>query len=721
MARIPPPPPGFTLDPAVPPPPPGFTLDTPGIPNRAMLDMSQTQSQPQEPAPKDQGIMGTHLSPALNLANRFISDSIPNPTLGNVVQGARQGSQGVMDILAPTGPRLGFDTVEAQRQDIVSRSNAIGEQRKAQRADYEQKNTPDVLGEMIGATIPQALVSKTMPGTGGAGVVSRYAVPAANAALTAFTTTPGDTGTRATSGAIAGASTPIMQGGVEVTGKILGWLGNKTADALAGTKLGKLFGIKTELNPKYAGAPELSTELDKAGITHTVGDITSDPKVLSYEAGLARRDPRMMDLRVQQNQQGTAYAEQVIKDLQQTVKDTGWENLDDLKAAVELGGKRSGQAQALLTAIENSGDDWKKIAQNSGNLKLFVNKLRADQLYDKAEAIAAQYGPVKASSTLDSAKRAVSSLTNDLGADSPNAPHMLQDIATKLEDGNHYSFRDLRDLRSRLNNKISQLTDPKAVAPPLDVELNAYKNVLKGVESDLDRYANGHPFGLRKAWKEASDYYKGSVVPYKDNEMGKILADQDPLALGRLFQGKDKYAQERMFGLMGAKGQAATRAGLIQDAVAAGEKMQRGSMSPTMSAARVASALEKLDANGTMDIAFKGEDKWAAQGLGRIMRTIDKSDTIAWMPPTGESAERLGSMVKGDTTVLGAAAKGVNWLNKERLFQLYSDPKGRALLIRASDLSTGSPALKNLISVQIPKFLGIKLGNASKPDQELDK
>jgi len=56
MAKIPPPPPGFTLDAAVPPPPPGFTLDT-QTPNRAMLDMSPTAQTPQPQQEQKPGIL----------------------------------------------------------------------------------------------------------------------------------------------------------------------------------------------------------------------------------------------------------------------------------------------------------------------------------------------------------------------------------------------------------------------------------------------------------------------------------------------------------------------------------------------------------------------------------------------------------------------------------------------------------------------------------------
>lgn len=507
----------------------------------------------------------------------------------------------------------------------------------------------------------------------------------------------------------------LVGGGVATVAPVavgaLEWLGNKGANLLAGTKLGDRLGIKTTLNTKYAGAPELCAELDKAGITHTVGDITSDPKVLSYEASMARKDPRMMDLRVQQNQQATQYAGKVVSDLNAAVNEQGWRGVADLEAAAQAGGKRSGEAKALLQVLDSVGDDTKQIVKASGNLELLTRKLKADQLFDKAEKIAELYGPVKTTRTKSAVKSAISSLEDEIGADSPNAPYMLKNIANKLEAGNEYSFSELRRLRTKLNNKINQLTDPKAVAPALDVELNAYRSAVKAVEADLEGFAKSKGPELSSAWKEATDFYKApeGVVPFKEKALSKLLASEDPQGLVRLFNQNNKYEQQRMFDLLEPKGRAALRASLIEDAIAAGEKTQRGAMAPTMSAARAASALEKLEANGTLGMAFKGEDKFAARGLARILRAVDKSDNIAWVPPTGEVLDRLGSAAKvGDTTILGAAEKLGQFLNKERLFKLYTDPKGRALLIRASDMAPGSKAMNALVKNDIPKFLAAK-------------
>jgi len=497
-------------------------------------------------------------------------------------------------------------------------------------------------------------------------------------------------------------------------------LGGKAASVLAGTKLGARLGIPeggpaptAQLKPEYAGqaaplqdqiaaveagadpnalpprqpsALGLSKQLDEAGITsHTVGDVTGDPIVRAREDALARNNPKMMALRLQENQQASNYGDKVVADLRSTLNTTGWQNVDDLKAAVAAGGKRAPQAQALLNAIENSGDDWKRIAQTSGNLNLMVNKLKADQLYDKAEAIAGLYGPVTPTKLARSLDANIRALGADTAGDQSIVPY-LQRIKAGLEDGSQATdFASLRQMRSSLNDQLGSLTAPNSVVQNSNASRNALQNVTKALESDLDTYANSHSAGLRNAWKDASNYYRDNVVPYKDAEVGKILADQDPLALGRLFSQKDPYSQQKMFDLLGPKGQAAVRAGLVGDALDAGEKTQRGVMGQSFGSANAAAKLEQLQRNGTMGVAFPGgEDNWAAGGLAKILRMVDRSDNVGFTPPTGVTAQSVGAKIEGNQTVLGSTLKGIDWLNRNSLMDLYSDPKGKALLGRAA-------------------------------------
>ena len=533
----------------------------------------------------------------------------------------------------------------------------------------------------------------------------------------------------------AGAVTapPLQYGGEVLADKVvspaLNWLGNKGAAMLAGTSLGDRLGIPADftgkvLNPKYTGAPELSNQLDQAGITsHTVGDITGDQVIRAQEDALARNNPEMMALRLKENQQTAAHADKVVSDLRGAVNAEGWKGVGDLQDAVENGktaapgttaDRRGKQAQVLLTAINNSGDDWKRIAQNSGNLELMVNKLKADQLYDKAEAIAGLYGPVQPTTLAGSLKANIAALERDTAGDQSIVPY-LKRIQAGLEDGTQPTdFASLRKMRTSLNDQLTSLTAPNSVVQNSNASRNAIGNVTSALNDDLDAYANSHSSGLRNAWKNASDFYRDNVVPYKDAEVGKILADQDPLALGQLFARKDPYSQQKMFDLLGNKGQAAVRAGLVEDALDAGERTATGApMQQTFSSGKAASKLEQLQRNGFMGVAFPGgEDSWAASGLAKILRTVDRSDNVGFTPPTGVTAQSIGAKVEGNQTILGTVAKAYDWLNKDRLMALYSDPKGRALLVQASNFQPGSKAMLNLINTQLPKLAGVSAGRA---------
>ena len=626
---------------------------------------------------------------------------------------ANAGSGLANNVLRMTGESDLHPEQANEHQDAISAVNqGVLQERAQQQAQLNQSSRWAKIGAFGGEQAPAAVMaSLAAPEAGGTGVlgfIGRSSAAASGVVHATVLNTPGDDRDRAIAGTTALVATPVFQAG----GELAGWLGKKGLNALAGTGLGNRLGIKTMLNPKYAGAPELSSALDEAGITsHTVGDVTGDPIIRAREDALARNNPKMMDLRMKENQQAAAYGDRVVSDLRSTLKDTGWQNIDDLKAAVEDGGRRAPQAQALLNAIDNSGDDWKRIAQTSGNLNLMVKKLKADALYDKAEAIAGQYGPVVPKKLVGSLDANIRALGSDTAGDQSIIPY-LQRIRAGLEDGTQPTdFASLRQMRSSLNDQLQSLTAPNSVVQNSNASRSALQNVTKALESDLDTYAKSHSSGLRNAWKEASSFYRDQVVPYKDAEVGKILADQDPLALGRLFQQKDPYSQQKLFDLVGAKGQAAIRLGLVDDALEAGEKTQRGAMGQTFGAANAAAKLEQLARKGTMDVAFPGgENNWAAAGLAKILRTVDRSDNVGFTPPTGVTAQSVGAKVEGNTTALGATLKGIDWLRRDSLMDLYSDPKGKALLIRANDLPVGSPALKNLISNQLPKVLGVSAG-----------
>lgn len=507
------------------------------------------------------------------------------------------------------------------------------------------------------------------------------------------------------------AATGALAGGA-VTGvaKGLSKLNEKGADLIAGTKLGNMLGIPTQLNPEYAGAPELADAMAAKGIRTSVGDVTGDPVIRAREDALARQNPAMMQWRLGQNREAATYADNVVSDLRSQVQQAGWNNLQDLQAAAAQTGKRSKVAQTLLTAINNSGDDWKDVVQQGGNLRLFVNKLKADGLFDNVEAIAKPLGDVPLNTTTQTLNSSIEGLASNTAAD-PGGLRFLQRInqgiqLAKLDPGatgaQDLSFSGLRAMRSSVNSRISDIVSGKVLAS--SEELPYLQRLSDSVEKDLGDFAKTQGGSLQKSYSQARDYYQDNVAPYKDAAFGRALASEDPHKAGLLFQGKNTSQQQRFFDLLDPKGQAAVRFGLVDDALDAGEKTDTGTpQGIRFSPAQAALKLEQLQRNGTMGVAFPGgEDSWSAQGLAKVLRTVDRASSVGFIPPTGVTAQSIGAKVEGNQTVLGSAAQGVDWLRKDALVSLFTDPKGRALLQRASGLPLGSQALEKLVQQDIP-------------------
>lgn len=511
-------------------------------------------------------------------------------------------------------------------------------------------------------------------------------------------------------------------GTLGASGLVLGWLGKKAYNALAGTKLGERLGITLEVKPEYRGGPgnpgalERSAELDQAGIpSHTVGDVTGDRSVRKMEDAIGRNNPQMDAFRQKTINETSAYADEVLNRLNSAMKQEGWSNLSQVEAAAK-GGKRQKEAQALLEAVNNSGDDWKQIAKTDGGMELIGRKLKADAKFDRAEAIAKPLGDVEARDYASKLREAISTLEGNQAHDQSLVPY-LKGLLSDVEAGKNLNFTAMRETRSILNRKMNTLTNPNTPVQDADMGRKVLGNVIGGVESDLERFAQKGPPQLRQAWADASQYYKDSVVPYKETGVAKALADQDPVKLVNLLNGKNEYLQRRTLELMGEKGRAAVRAGIIDQALTAGSKTQRGVMGLDLSPMGAAAQLEKSIDNGIGKLAFGNRDDiWTAQGMARVLRTVDRVSNLSGASTTtGATAQEIGALAKGDVTALGALERLHAWVSRDNLMRLYTDPKGRALMQAASSMKLGSKALVNLVERDIPAFLGVNTSRSASP------
>lgn len=687
---------------------------------------------------------------------------LPDPTVASMVKGASDINVGGAQLAANVLNRLLPGQTTANLKDKSNRAATDVEQY------YRQNYNPSVVGELQGAAIPMILggeataPAKAQQVTGfirnavkyGKGIPKAAVIGAGSAMLTPETQVKDDAeywsrkAVKATTGAELGA---LGAATLPLALPALKWAGRKSAEIYAGTpleeylvgKFGDRLKVPTKINPNFIDRAtgesplDLSRKLDEAGITeHTPGMLTGDFEQAAWESSLAKKDPVFANKLIKANQQATEYADNVLNGLRSAMKAERWNNLADVKAAAEAGGKRSPEARMILNVIENSGEDWAKIAQAGGKLELFLKKLEADKLYDDfgraAAAVDNRYGiadALKPSPRIQVAnyesalKREIGALKSNRAADQGQIPY-LEGLLDDVKKGKNLDFESLRNTRTLINRKITALMKPNSTVQDADGARDAFLNLSKSIEKDIDTYGMSRSPEARAKWIKARDYYKNEVIPYKQEaDVSAALMDEDPTTLARLFRGKDKYAQQRMIMKIGNKGKAAVQFGLIDDAVMAGEKTQRGTQSPTMSAARVAGKLEALDKAGSLDVAFKGSDRMAVEGMTRILRMVDKADNVAWTPPTGEATERVGGRsMELTANPVKLASKGVNWLNRRYMRWLYSNPKGKALLIRASGLPENSKMLRNIVDVQIPALIGreanIPTYNARKPEDE---
>lgn len=252
--------------------------------------------------------------------------------------------------------------------------------RQASEQRAQEGGTVSRVNQMLGAAIPQTAAASLMPGSG-------LAANTLKAGATVFATTPGSVSDRSTAANVAMATVPVAAGLGKAAGKVLSVGKGAATNLLANTKVGNAIGIKMVQNPEYAGADELLDLFMKEKIRPDTAAITGDPVQIAKSRALARQSPEYSKWLMGQAKEGVAALDAVVSSVQQEAKLAGWQNLDQVRAAAESGGKRSAAAKALLQAVDQSGDDWKQIAQTSGNLKLFLAKMKSDADFDRLNAM----------------------------------------------------------------------------------------------------------------------------------------------------------------------------------------------------------------------------------------------------------------------------------------------------------------------------------------------
>ena len=584
---------------------------------------------------------------------------------------------------------------------------------------------------------------------------------------TAYLTTPGDQAERSRAGLTAMAVAPVAQAGMEGAGYLARKLfvpkvsvtpskvplDTAPAPVEPSVSLGQPAPTRAAvedltIEPNLAGRvmipkpkgpmntkyQEIQDLFDEHGILARPGDISGNASIRRTEDRLLRQTPEMQDLVLRQNRQAMGAAERKAAALRNQMREQDFSSLKEIQAAAQGNGPRAAAATKVLAAIEDSGEDWKKILQTSGNVKLFEGKLAADAAYDAFEQKAANFGEVpmtNAMRTAEELRREISQnpilakgekeaigIVNDFyenmnkkmvsETEAQAARTASGEVATESlppQSLMDTSFSGLRRMRSTLGNLVAgfhtgsgrQLIG-KEGAPMLE-------RLRGAIEQDMETFAKANGPELADAWRFADHIYKTQVAPYKGPALAAALAHESPEKAARFFTSKgDPITKAKIFKTLDPKGQAAVRSGILSEALDAATNPERGVEGVPFSPAKFATYLEK--AKDSISVAFPGMDGVALKGLERVMRHVDRSGTVGANPMTGQVLEE---------SLMGLQSirqQALGRLEKQTLLKYYTTPAGKRALLQASEIEPGSPEMQTLVKRMSSQMAGLSAASA---------
>lgn len=382
----------------------------------------------------------------------------------------------------------------------------------------------------------------------------------------------------------------------------------------------------------------------------------------------------------------TSAAENVVAEAKGDLDTTNFRSMAQVKTAAQGGDKA---AQRIVDDIANAGDDWQKIMQSSGNLKLWRSRQAADELYSNVERLAQPKGNMPLTKSMLSIDDA---LAAEQSSKLPDAKLIstLTTLKGKLTN-EPTDFSAARQLRSDLGDIISQsykgenaLVGAKGVGK--------LQGIRDGVEQDMGAFATSAGGELARAWKRADEFYKAAVVPFKDKALAKALTSDTPdeiysafIRTGRSGAGEDRAA--KFYDALDPKGKAAVRYGMLSNAMDEAAIPGKDTISP----ARFSSSLEKIaPARG---VFFEGQDKEALDGFVNLMRHAERFGQYTENPPTGQRVIPMISILGAAAwPKLAAAIGGGSLIAREATTR----PALRDALIRASNAKAGSVEMNQL-------------------------
>ena len=451
---------------------------------------------------------------------------------------------------------------------------------------------------------------------------------------------------------------------------------------------------------------------ERYGVRLSYGDVTTGALAPKVEAALESVPlSGAGGMRVGQQADVTRAAETVRTGLQTEMQAIPWRNLPALQRAAGQGNQ---QAQALLNEIVAAGNDWGRVIQASGKLNLWQDRQRANQLYGRVERLAQPLGNMPVRRTIDAMDNAVDDVTSAVLP----SPELQREVETLMSRAKteltptqagvvpDTTYSRMKRLREDLGDMQRTATDPRTAR-----YLGQVKSAL---QDDMREFAiTSKVPALVKAHKQADDFYRTRVVPYREGQLAKAIEKDLPDEIYGKFvrQGADR-AQFFYKGL-DPRGQAAVRYGMVDEAVKDAASTQHPDL---FSPARFVASMRRIqDASG---VFFKGAPQWEINGVTKLMQHAQRAGQYAENPSTGVRTG-VGALVLGTGAVsIPTALQAL--LSAQGLRTMLMTQRGRNFLLAASDMQPGSAVFQKRLDTflrQMPAAAG-PIGAAGRSTEE---
>lgn len=466
------------------------------------------------------------------------------------------------------------------------------------------------------------------------------------------------------------------------------------AESLAGAVAKGAAGgaVTGALQPVLSGNPEdfASEKLGQAGTGAAVGG------GLGAGGYVAGRGAKMLSAlaktRLPENAAGAA-----TKALQKTMDDTPWGSLQDIEQTAAEGGERAGSANQVLDQIR-SADTPKRVMQASLNSQRFRMSQLSDSLYHDVEEMIKQRGVGSAPMTATASALRGAEANAALGIKDPGLNSALKEVRriitpeapqapspSGLLDAGGNPIRSARpapqapnapyDEARKMSSQIEEIIRNKRTGENAlvgDRSIPLLQKLKDSIDQDLHSFTQNQGIPeLRAAGKMADDFYRQSVVPYKDLKIAReASSDETDHIFDTFVQQGGRDRATKFYNALDPKGQAAVKYQMVLDGLNKATDPVKG-----FNSAKFTKSMDGVQ--DAYNVFFQGKDRADMDALKNLVLQAAKVDA---KPISGAPGMALSMVPRSDKV----------------LKYLMTTDRGRMFLYAARGLQPDTPALSNL-------------------------